>query len=249
MNYNEIVDALQVLSVVPLNNTDTNFATILPTAMDYAERRLWRDFAFLFTEIPVTTTLTANSGEVIAPASVIIIHAANVITPVAVTPSAGTRHPLERVSIAFLNMMWPTQNTPSAAGLPTKYALMGRETSSDVRGSIQIRVAPAPDAAYPLEVIGQVRPAALTSDNVMTFFSGNTPDLFIAACMVFISGYQRKWGAQDADSPMGMSWEKQYKTLKDGLDMVSMRQRAQSADWTAKQPSNVANTPYDRVAS
>ena len=48
-----------------------------------------------------------------------------------------------------------------------------------------------------------------TSTQLTNFF----PDLFIAASMIFATGYQRDFGAQSDNPAQGQSWENQYDLL------------------------------------
>jgi len=43
------------------------------------------------------------------------------------------------------------------------------------------------------------------------------PELLIAACMVYGSGYQRDFGAQADDPAKAVSWEAQYAALRQGV--------------------------------
>jgi hypothetical protein len=71
---------------------------------------------------------------------------------------------------------------------------------------------PAPDQAYPMEVVGTIRPTPLSVANPTTFLTLYLSDVFFAAAMVSASGYQRNFGAQSDDPKMAVSWESQLQT-------------------------------------
>ena len=64
-----------------------------------------------------------------------------------------------------------------------------------------------------VEVIGRIRPTALSAGNPTTYISQTYPDLLIAASMIFVSGYQKNYGAQQDNPQQAQSWENQYKML------------------------------------
>lgn len=250
MNYTAYVNQMQTMLVIPTNNTDDNFTTILPRMIEYAELRIYREFDFLCTSASQLALLTISNRNVALPTNVIVCESANVITPAsAVTADAGTRNPLQRASLDFINAVYPSG---SGATVPKFYAEIGNPTITPTlitAGAINIILGPTPDAAYNLEVIGTVRPTALSSANPNTFLTNNMPDLFVAASMIYGTGYQRNFGASTSDPQMGMSWSQQYDALKAGINLEELRKKAQSTEWSSRQPSPIANVPRDRNAA
>lgn len=112
--------------------------------------------------------------------------------------------------------------------MPTSYAMISQS---------EIIVGPWPDAGYIVEVIGTQRPTPLSATNTTTFLSTNLPDLFIAASMVFASGYQKNFGAQADDPKMGASWENQYQLLKASANVEEFRKKLQATGWSSQMPS------------
>lgn len=246
MNFKQYVQTMQTMLVIPLNNTDSNFELIIPRMIEYAELRLYRELDFLATLGTQTSICTASSRNVPAPATSVVIEGINIITPVGSSADAGVRHPLRRVSIPYMDAWWPAASTTTTApSVPTVYSLISSGTASP--SYYTARVAPTPDAVYNVEFVGTFRPTPLSSNNQETFISVNLPDVFVAASMIFGVGYQRDFGAQAADPQAGLSWEKIYSDLRDGLNIESLRQKAMSADWGAKMPSQMANAALDRV--
>lgn len=227
---------MKSLLVVPLDSIDTNYENIKLAMISYAELRIYRELDFITTMTAQTGVLTPSSRNVVMPTGIIILSGMNVITPASASnPDLGTRNQLVRVSLDVLDYMSPS--SASVTGVPGFYALL-TDTS--------VRVGLAPDQAYTAEFKGTVRPAMLTPANPTTYITLNLPDLFIAACMVFGSGYRKNFGAQSDDPKMAMSWEAQYQAIKQGVNVEALRQKAQSWEWTATQPSALANQPRDR---
>ena len=250
LDYTTYVQAIQNLAVAPQSGNDANFQAIIPRAIEYAELRIYRDFDFLCTLASQVATLTGSSRNVALPSNVIVCQSANVITPVSATiPDNGTRNPLRRVGLDYVNAVWPSSTPPTTPSIPAVYAEIGTPTIGSVitAGSLNIVVGPAPDAAYTLEVIGTVRPSALSPSNPTTFISVNMPDLLVAASMIFISGYQRDFGAQTSDPQAAMSWSMQYDALKAGVLLEELRKKAASVEWSPYFPTPGANQARDRV--
>lgn len=236
LTYPTYINTMQSMLVIPQDNVDTNFQNIIPRMIEYAELRMYRELDFLNTNTSTTTTLITNNRNISIPGSILVVQEVNVITPPSQsTPDNGTRNPLERVSLDFLNAVYGNTTT----GLPVKYALLS-DTS--------VKLGPAPDDNYTAEFVGIIRPAPLSQTNQATYLSTNLPDMFVAASMIFGAGYQQNFGAQ-ADNPQSaMSWEATYQSLKQGVQLEDLRQKAQSASWSNYTPSPIANAPRERAS-
>lgn len=248
MDYDEYNLTMQTILNVPTNNVDSAYQQILPSMINYAELRIYREFDFLATSSSQTAAMVALTRSVALPTNIIVLESANVITPSTTTnPDLGMRNPLRRVSLDYINFVWPSA---TGASVPQEYALLGNPTIGATlitAGPINIVVGPTPLAAYTLEVIGTIRPTPLSPTNTTTFISTYMTDLFIAASMVFGAGYQRDFGSQADDPKLAQSWENQYQILKGGIAIEEMRKKAQSVQWTNKFPSPIATTPRDRA--
>lgn len=234
MDYNEVVATLTTMLWVPQNSEDSNFTRILPTMFAYADGRIYRDLQFLATTTSQTAPMTARNREMLLPDNILVLRLVNVITPVGPATFTSRRRELERISPEALDLFWPQSSL--RPGVPQKYALVGSTPPSVTPGQLQaltytLRFMPSPDRAYEAEFLGVIRPEILSSTNRETFLSVHYPELFIAACMVFGTGYQRDFGAQADDPQRAMSWEAQYKVLRDGIgaEAAGMRGEAQAA--------------------
>lgn len=220
---------LATLSVVP--ETDPNWLEILPSAIDYAELRIYRDLDLLQTVKksyeyncePNTMNTNVPVGDFVTLQSI------NVITPItALNPSDGTRNPLIPTSLNYLQYAYPNS---AGSGVPQFFAMIDQNSFA---------LGPWPDDAYMLEIVGTYRPESLSSTNSHTFISLYLPDLFLMASMVFISGYQRNFGRQSDDPAMAQSYESQYQALLRGATVEEYRKKFAASGWTSISPSPVA---------
>lgn len=227
-------------SATPSTNTDFN--NILPRCVEFAELMMYRDPDLDFLAVrkfDATTAAVPSVRTLIVPGTIIVPIDLNLISPAATVPDSGTRNPVQRVSIEFLNMFYPT--TATVTGLPRYYAITDNNQGSAI--AYQARLAPTPDAAYIAEWYGQYLPAPLSATNPFTFISINLPDLFLSASMVFMSGYQRNFGAQADDPKMATSWVTIYAEQKRTAVVEQARSKAQASGWTAYPATPVATPP------
>lgn len=233
LTYSTYVTALSELTVIPAANTD--FIAILPNAIDYAEQRIYRELNLLSTVVAdASAALTAGNRNFSLPTAngvFVVVNGINAITPVATVPDSGTRNQLIPVAKEFLDSVWPSS---TGSTLPQYFAMVTQTA---------IVVGPWPDQAYRMEVIGTQRPTPLSSTNTQTFLSLYLPDLLLAASMVFMSGYQRNFGAQADDPKMAQSYENQYQLLKASADTEEARKRFMGSAWSSLTQSPQANPP------
>lgn len=249
-NYSAYFNALTSLLVAADTNGQANLNAMLPNIIDYAEQRIYRELDLLTTLTPLISTTTANTRFLAVPASAVVVQSVNFITPANTSPDNGTRNTLRRTSVEFINYTWPsasmTSGTPS---IPEYCALQNRNTNitsttfSQTGSNYTLLMAPAPDSTYVVEFLSTVRPAPLSPSNPYTFLTVTLPDLFLAASMVFASGFQRDFGAQSDDPKMAVSWEDQYKTLKESANIEELRKKSESSDWNTLTPSPLESQP------
>lgn len=192
----------QVTSATSATPTGTVFDTVYPAAIDYAENRLQRDLDFLASVVTdATGTMSANARLVTLPTG-----SGTYIVTSEIRPIVGgvKQQPLEPVTRAFLDFAWPSDVSPGANILPVQWCPYDQS---------HILVGPAPDQNYAFETVGTQRFAQLSRTNTSNFLTLQVPDLYVAASMIFFTGFQRDFGAQSDDPKMAMSWEEQYKTL------------------------------------
>ena len=88
-----------------------------------------------------------------------------------------------------------------------------------------------------------VQTCALPISNTTTILTTYVPDLFMAASMVFASGYMRNFGSQADDPRMSQSWENQYQLLKASAQTELARQRFESWGWSSGSPQKETAIP------
>lgn len=233
MTYNQLNTYLQTLIVDQAPSAD--YATILPAALQDAEQRIYLDMDFLNTRsVNAGSAFTAGSRTFTLPTSpstIMVLQGVAAITPAGATPAAGTRNPLEPVSLDFIDFTWPTE---SSTALPDSWAM---------RDDATIVVKPTPDQAYIVELTGTFRPNPMSNSNQTTYIGNTYPQLLVAACMVFLTGYQKNFGAQADDPKMAMSWEQLYQSrLKQALS-EEQRRKGQGMGWMPFSPTPEAQPP------
>lgn len=228
LNYTTYVAALTDLMITQVDNPD--FVTILPDIIDYAEQRIYRELDLLSTRVTNDgSSLTTANRNFAIPGNFVVIEEVNAITPAGTPASNGSRKPLIPVSRNWIDMVWPGNGS---TGLPQHFAMVDQSN---------IIVGPSPDANYTMEIVGTIRPAPISASNPTTFLSTNLPDLFIAASMIFASGFQKNFGSQGDDPKMSVSWESQYQTLFASANNEEWRKKFASSAWSSIQPSPFAN--------
>ena len=260
MNYGEILSALMTLAAVPLNEEDDKFQRIIPATFNYAEGRIYRELNFLATDVTQPFTLVAQERETLLPADVITPRSISVCTPPGEITRNSRRYFPERISPEALDMFWPQANFKP--GMPKKYTIVGVRPPLAVlpqppqtgtqplppnfaseRFVYAVRFMPSPDRAYTAEVFGGVQPKVLSQSNPETFLSVYYSEILIAACMVFITGYQRDYGAASDDPQRAISWEGNYTKLREGIALEAGMQRGEGPSFTALPPAGMAQQP------
>lgn len=222
----------QLATVAVVDPTDVNFLQNLPSAIDTAELRINRELDLLSSVSSLAGfSLTAGQRFLNVPiATYVLLQEINVITPVGTSnPDQGVRHPLLPVSKEYLDFTYPDA---TGAAVPNFFAPLNQNTT--LFGAW-------PDQSYSLEIIGVIRPVSLSMGNPTTFISTFLPDLFFAAAMVYISGYQRNFGRASDDPQMAISWEGYYQSLKAPAMVEENRKKFTAAAWTSMSPAVVAS--------
>lgn len=220
----------QLANMMATSETDPSFVTWLPGCIDYAEQRIYRELDLLATLISdATGQLTSGQREFTLPTGTgtfIDVENVAVISPAGTAATTGTRNPLMPVSLAVIDLLWPANSANT--GLPNVFAMKNNAT---------LIVGPVPDGNYYMQIRGTQRPAALSVANPTTILTSYIPDVFMAASMVYASGFMRNFGAQADDPRMSQSWETQYQTLKQSAEIEVFRSKFQSQSWSSQKPT------------
>jgi hypothetical protein len=115
-----------------------------------------------------------------------------------------------------------------------------------------IFISPPPDAAYTVEYHGTFRPAPFytvagfdpstydatvqfaQTPSATSFLSSWFPDLYLAASLVFGSGYQKNFGSQSDNPQQAMSWMADLERLIDVASSEEFRKKAMDWSWGAR---------------
>lgn len=212
---------------------DSNFLGILPSCIDYAEQRIYSELDLLNTVTRDSAALSTANRNFTLPQTngrFVVTNGLNLITPAGTTsPDSGTRVQLIPASRDYLDAVG---GSPTYTGVPVNFAMITDQT---------LIVGPAwPDGNYTLEVIGTIRPTPLSATNTSTYLTNYIPQVWFAATMVFMSGWQQNFGAQADNSGQAMSWEAQYKALFSAVNVEEQRKRFASGALGSLSPTPVA---------
>lgn len=136
--------------------------------------------------------------------------------------------PLEPVTRDYLDFSWPEDESPGAGILPVQWC---------PNDQVTVLVGPAPDQAYGFEAVGTMRVPQLSSLNVSNFLTQQFPDLYVAASMVFLSGYQANYGTSANDPGMAQFWEGEYQKLLGSSVVEETRKRFANMSPSATNPA------------
>jgi len=233
LTYNTFVTSLA--NMVPVEVTDPGFVAALPNIIDDAEQRLYRELDLLSTVVTATGALTSGSRRFTLPTSsgtFVVVEQMNAITPAGTTdPEQGTRVPMLPTSKEYLDAVYPSS---VGAGVPLNFAPISQQDWI---------MGPWPDAAYTVEVVGTIRPAPLSNSNQTTFLSQYLPDLFLAAALVFTSGYKQNFSSMGDNPQEAVTWESHVKILLDSAKVEEIRKKFGSQGWSSKSPDPIATPP------
>lgn len=237
--YDQLVEAVQSYAKEATTQPGSlPFTSQIQTFVNNGELRIYRELDFLVTR-NINSSLAFTPGTQDLDLSAMTQSGTFPVYPIVVQKlsavvGTATRIPFELVSLDFIQTYWPD---PTVTGTPAvgqaKYAMITDST---------VRVAPTPDSAYPVQVVGTWRPALMSATNQTTWLGNNLPDLLLAATMVEASAWQRAFG-QMADSPqMAMSWEKHYQDLRASAMEEEQRRKGQGPGWTPFGPTPTAGS-------
>lgn len=221
MSYNYATYKTALAQLMVMDESDALFTSILPSIIDYAEQRCYTDLNLLATTVADTSsTVTANTRSFTLPVPAggyfLTLQYINIATPAGSSVISGQRNSVSPASRRMIDYLYPYETSQTTPSVPVLYAM---------QTDTIIILGPAPDAAYAIEVIGTIRPTALSSANTTTILSTYFPQLLITASMVFASGYQKNFGSQADDPKMAVSWESQYISLLRSAQTQEVRKK------------------------
>lgn len=228
MTYNQLLVYLENLLVDAAPSTD--FTSILPAAIQYSEDRIYRELDLLSTRTSDTSVaLTPSSRNATCPSAINVVEGISLLTPVGNTPPTAARSVLERASLDFIDFTYGASE--ASTGTPLYFAM---------KSATGIVFAPTPASAWKIEITGTAQPTAMSLSNQTTYLGNNYPDLLLAGCMVFLTGWQQNFGASSDNPQMAMSWETQYNKLFSSANEEVQRQKSQDPNWTPFAPTSLS---------
>ena len=235
MSYTYTTYITYMQTLAPTTNADPNFAAIQNMMIDDAEQRCYRALNLLDETVrdssATFTTGTRNFTLPTANGTFISVEQFNVITPSGTTiPDNGTRNPMTATSKELLDALWSSSN---GSTLPVYFAPVTQDT---------FIVGPFPDQNYNVEVVGVQRPTPLYISQTTSPLSVFFPDLFVAASMVFLTGYQRDYGRMSDDPQASVSWEQHYNSLLTDAKTEEARKRFLAERYQSVPPMQMGQT-------
>lgn len=205
-----------VQAVVDVTEDDgTEFANYVPTAIDLAEERLFRECDLPQLEEDSTGFLVADAVLQTKPAGYEFGDSFIVYD--------GTENiALRKKKTSFLKDYWPDE---TVTGVPKYYADMTTTT---------FKVVPAPFSAYAYTIRYTQQPTKLSTTNTINFYVSDIKDALFAAVMVEIAKFTKSWSQVQI-------WEANYVAAKDSWTIEAMRYR-RDGEITPQNPDSPVNS-------
>lgn len=249
MIYSDFVTALarllqyNIVTATSATPSDSGpFNDILPRCIEYTELKMQRDpdLDFLASRGTASSQTTIGSNLFTTPSNIIVLEALFAVTPAGtqVGAAGASRNPVLPATTDFINHLYPNPNAAGVANVPKYWAPLTETTTSKT-----IVLGPGADAAYFIEARGTARFPALSSTNTSNVLTTLLPDLYLAAAMEFMTGFQRDFGQQADDPKMAMSWSAEYEKLKLGAAIEEARKKLRSEAWSSYPPAKIVQPP------
>lgn len=230
MDYDSFVAEVARLAKVKADGAE--YLANIPFAIEYAEGRIYRELDMILQRTAVSTSQTvAGTRNITLPATILVVEGMNCITPAGISnPDDGTRVPMTNVSRDWLDAVYPSMAAENR-GVPRFFDVFTNTTAI---------LGPCPDAVYNIEVKGTFQPSPMSASNTQPTLVALLPDVYLAAAMIQVAGWQKNYGGQSDDPAQAQSWESQYGLLMASAQTVEMRKKFESQGWTSKTPTPLA---------
>ena len=221
MSYTYSTLLTAVANALTVDPGDADFVALLPTILDDAEQRCYRELDLLTANVTVSQTLIPNTRINPIPTTsghMLVLDAINVFS----TAGARFSPPVKMVSRDVVDFLWPNESAPSAASFPVLAARID---------DLNVMFGPAPGSPWGAEFIGTIRPAPLSVTNTSTFLTNYLSDLFFKCIMADANGVLLKnYGAQSSDPQQAISWEAAYQAVMASAKTEELRKMYISAN-------------------
>lgn len=195
-NYTTLVEAI----VAVTEDDGAEFAAYIPTAVDLAEERLFRELDLPELEEKAQGNMVTGNGIITKPTGYEFAEFFSY------TPTGSQRVVLKKKLESYIQDYWPNFST---TGEPKYYC--------DVNET-QFRVAPTPAANYTYEIKYTQKPTKLGTSNENNYFVDNCNDVLFNATMVEIVKFMKAW----SQIPV---WEGTYTNVRDTWNLEMARYR------------------------
>lgn len=238
---------IQTLSLLATQATSTNgfvlspdFQAILPNAIAFADNKMYREFTFLAARTQDASLTFSGNTRTLALQNmttiVIVPEGVAMISPVGAIPALGTRTQFYAASLDVIDMFWPTESlTLDPRTTENRYWVMQNNNT--------IVVGPTPNAAWSAEITGLFQPAPISATTPTTYLYTVYPTAYQAACMIYITGWMRNFGAQSDNPKLALSWEDVYMKEAASIKAEEDRRRGAGVGWSANMPTPLASPP------
>lgn len=199
--YATLVQALKDVA----EDDNQEFADYIPTAIDLAEERLFRELDLMDLEKKQVGTLTTGVPAFPKPADYVITEYFSV------TDITGRVVILKKRMEDYIREYWPN---PANMDVPKYYA------DQDVSNFL-IAPSPASNYAYVLRYSG--KPPKLTTSNNSNYYSVNCQEQIYFACMVEMCKFMKAW-------QQGLVWEQEFTKARDSWNRHQERRRRDGSE-------------------
>lgn len=237
MNFTDWLNTTCTLLEVPLAETptaaapttDVNFNLVYPQGIAYVENRIQTDIDLIACYVTDSSgSLTPNQRNFTLPITTVNFV---VVERLCLIVGGVRQPPLQPVSRAVLDSSYPAEAALGAPSFPVMWTPFN---------TVDVLVGPSGDIAYPVEVYGTARVTPMSFTNATNWLTDNVPDLYEAASMMWLAGYQRDYGSQSDDPKLAMSWETIYQDRMKQYDIENLRKQFRSVAFTPRQINKAA---------
>lgn len=199
-DYNSLISNVQALA----EDDGTEFALYVPTAIDLAEERIFKEMDLPDLEIKATGALSTITPLLAKPTGYVFPHYFNIVV-------SGLKKELKKRTEEFINDYWPNS---TSTDVPKYYA-----DSSQTN----FVIAPTPSSTFSYEIKYSAKPAKLSVSNGTNYYTANCQDILYAAVMVEMAKFMKAWTQTN-------TWEQTYGGLRDDWNLEMMRKRRDDAE-------------------
>lgn len=216
-SYTELISAVQQIT----EDDGTEFIAYIPTAINLAEERLFRELDLPELEKKVTGTCTPGVATLTKPGDY------ELGEYLKITPSVGTTKMLKKRLESFCLDYWQDL---SATGTPKYYSDQSKTAFT---------IVPTPSSNFAYELKYSAKPTYLSSTNASNYYIENCKDALFSATMLEIVLFSKSWSQAEL-------WNTKFSNHRDTWNIEQGRYRADGNESfnTPKQsgPNTLRNT-------